>query len=113
MYRQEYINVAAPIGTRKQVRMAAKNRGITPDELARDILLIGVNRLSGGTGQVEPEIPKHQFRALEKEKKDMQRDMDDLVGNLTHLEKLLEGLLLRIQMAKPPPRQRLRLGRFR
>ncbi len=50
MYRQEIITVTAPIETKKQLRSAAKNRGITPDELSRQILLEGLNRIGGGIG---------------------------------------------------------------
>ncbi len=86
MYRQEYINVSAPIGTRKQVRMAAKNRGITPDELARDILLIGLNNIGGGPGMVEPRLPMDRIRAAESESKKLREAMRELQELLPRLQ---------------------------
>lgn len=78
MHRQEHILVPVPIDTKKQLRMAARNRGVKPDELGRDILLIALNDIGGGRGMVEPMIPMDRIRAAENESKKLREATEEL-----------------------------------
>ena len=102
MKRHEYIHFAAPIGTNKQLRVAAKNRGITADEMALHILLEGLNRIGGGAGRVEDEVPQRLFKVVEKEaneriraaeaeSKRLRKTISKLRGILPAIDEFLSG----------------------
>ncbi len=92
MYQQEFINVPAPIGTRKQVRAAAKNRGLKPEALMGQILVNGLSQMSGGIGEVEDNIPQKRVDVLEKENRRLRKAIAEVEGCLSELTGAVRNL---------------------